>query len=387
MKIGVLGHGLITWGGGLGFALLITNALATVHSESEIHVFLPLPVRGTFRSRLIERFGNHDRPTRKLVLESFSGLNDRITVHAIDDSLATLYEALDKAGIDAAIPVMSPLSPSIKVPWVGYIYDFQHRCLPDFFTAEEIRRRDAQFLELATTACALVVNSKKVASDIKKYIPGATAKVYTMPFSPFLDQHWLLGEKRTVRKPSKPYFIICNQFWIHKDHKTALRAFAQIAKYHPDVILICTGIMNDYRMPDYLRAVLDEIDHLKIGSRVKLLGLLSKREQMLLLRNSLALIQPTLFEGGPGGGAVYDAVALGVPALVSNIEVNQEVDCGDVRFFEAGNPDNLARLMRDFLQSEPLPRPDRLELLEAGKARLVRCGCLLMEALDYARHN
>jgi hypothetical protein len=72
---------------------------------------------------------------------------------------------------------------------------------------------------------------------------------------------------------------------------------------------------------------------------------------------------------------------------VSNIEVNQEVDCGDVRFFEAGNPNELAQLMRDLLQGEPLRRPDSDELLKAGTARLVRCGSVLLEALAFVRQE
>jgi hypothetical protein len=80
-------------------------------------------------------------------------------------------------------------------------------------------------------------------------------------------------------------------------------------------------------------------------------------------------------------------VGLGVPALVSNIEVNQEVDCGDVRFFEAGNPNELAQLMLDLLQGEPLRRPDSDELLKAGTARLVRCGSVLLEALAFVRQE
>ncbi|HXN89016.1 MAG TPA: glycosyltransferase family 1 protein [Methylocella sp.] len=376
MRIGILGHGLITWGGGIGFAALITSALVAAGSGAEIHLFLPL--------------GNDTRthyPAKEIILDAFASLKDRVTLHVIEDGHYELQVALTAAAIDAALPALSPLPPAIGVPWAGYIYDFQHRYLPVFFTEEEIRQRDTAFLEMATTARAVVVNSKKVKSDISKFIPDATAKVFAMPFAPFLDPNWMLSEDEAAEYASAPYFIICNQFWIHKDHGTAIRAFAKIAKDHPNVNLVCTGYMNDYRAPNHMRALVDEIGRLGIDSRVKLLGVVPKPKQMQLLRNSLALIQPTLFEGGPGGGAVYDAVGLGVPALVSNIEVNQEVDCGDVRFFEAGNPNELAQLMLDLLQGEPLRRPDSDELLKAGTTRLVRCGSVLLEALAFVRQE
>lgn len=395
MKIGILGHGLVAWGGGIGFAALITNALAATGPGTDIHVFLPLgqPVKKVCPSLIAKWItargtaAPRDDPAKEIVLDAFASLKDRVTLQVIEDGHPALRAALQSAAIDAVIPAMSPLPRSIGVPWAGYIYDFQHRYLPDFFTEEEIRRRNAAFLEMTTKARAVVVNSKKVESDIRKFIPDATAKVFAMPFAPFLDPNWMLSEDGVAARQLAPYFMICNQFWIHKDHKTAMRAFAQIAKDYPNVNLMCTGSMNDYRAPDYVSALLGEIGRLGIGRRVKLLGMVPKAKQMQLLRNSLALIQPTLFEGGPGGGAVYDAVALGVPALVSNIEVNREVDCGDVRFFEAGNPDELAQLMRDLLDGKPLRWPGRDELFEAGKARLMRCGSVLMEALAFVRQE
>lgn len=393
MKIGILGHGLVAWGGGITFTSLIANALAATGPDTEIHVFLPLgrPGKGVLLNLIAKWVAastkaapRHD-PSKEIVLGAFAYLKDRVKVHVIEDGYPALSDALQRTSIDAVIPALSPLPPSIKVPWVGYIYDFQHRYLPDFFTEEEIRQRDAAFLEMTTVARAVVVNSKKVASDIGIFIPDATAKIFTMPFAPFLYPNWIASEDDAGRDLPAPYFVICNQFWIHKDHKTAIRAFAKIAKDYPEVDLVCTGFMNDYRAPDHVRSLLGEIDQLGIGSRVKMLGLVPKPKQLRLLRNSLALIQPTLFEGGPGGGAVYDAVGLGVPALVSNIEVNQEVDCGDVRFFEAGNPDALAQLMRDFLQGEPPKRPEYGELLQSGRERLAKCGSVLLDALDFVR--
>lgn len=39
----------------------------------------------------------------------------------------------------------------------------------------------------------------------------------------------------------------------------------------------------------------------------------------------MGLIQPSLFEGGPGGFSVYEAIAMGKPILVSDIKVNKEI--------------------------------------------------------------
>ena len=73
-----------------------------------------------------------------------------------------------------------------------------------------------------------------------------------------------------------------------------------------------------------------------IKDRVQILGLIPKRDQIELLKHSCALIQPTLFEGGPGGGAVYEAFSLRVPAIVSDIPINRELPADDLHHFFPG---------------------------------------------------
>ena len=38
--------------------------------------------------------------------------------------------------------------------------------------------------------------------------------------------------------------------------------------------------------------------------------MINKKDQLSLIRSAKALIQPTLFEGGPGGGSCRDAISL-----------------------------------------------------------------------------
>jgi glycosyltransferase involved in cell wall biosynthesis len=67
---------------------------------------------------------------------------------------------------------------------------------------------------------------------------------------------------------------------------------------------------------------------------------------LLLIENASCLIQPTLYEGGPGGGAVYDAYMYGIPIILSDIEINNEVvDCGNIIRFDAGNSADLCSKM------------------------------------------
>jgi glycosyltransferase involved in cell wall biosynthesis len=128
----------------------------------------------------------------------------------------------------------------------------------------------------------------------------------------------------------------------------------------------------------------EEIRQLGLVDHILILGLIPKRDQIELLKGSVALIQPTLFEGGPGGGAAYDAIGLDIPLLASDIIVNREIDCGDVRFFAPTDDEGLSRLMVDALGRTPARRPPEV-LLAAGKAKLAAAGEVLWAALESSR--
>ena len=96
--------------------------------------------------------------------------------------------------------------------------------------------------------------------------------------------------------------MICNHFWIHKDHATALRAFAQVVQRpeHSDLNLVMTGATSDFRDPAHFEGIVALIRSLGIESRCRILGLIPKGDQIALLCAARVLIQPTRYEGGPG---------------------------------------------------------------------------------------
>jgi glycosyltransferase involved in cell wall biosynthesis len=99
------------------------------------------------------------------------------------------------------------------------------------------------------------------------------------------------------------------------------------------------------------------------------------------MRQASALIQPTLFEGGPGGGSVYDAMAVGTRAIVSDIPVNREIRDSHVTFFPAGSAQELANAMREVVET----KPDRItpeQLRRRGCSALKSFGKQLVQAVQ-----
>ena len=66
------------------------------------------------------------------------------------------------------------------------------------------------------------------------------------------------------------------------------------------------------------------------------------------------MLQPTLFEGGPGGGATFDAVALGVPSILSDLPVNLEINDPIVTFFKTGCAEALANALKLTVQEKSI---------------------------------
>ena len=254
----------------------------------------------------------------------------------LDDGLA---QAAAELRLDAIYLAMRLPKPRPDCALVGYVPDYQHRHLPHLFSSKELAERDGVFGRLVAGSDAMVMNAKAVAEDMRRFTPEPVPGLHVLPFSPNLNPEWLQDrpELLTSYGVADPYFIICNQFWMHKDHLTAFRAMAEIVRSRPGVSLICTGGTTDYRDPTYFGKLKSEAAKLGLESQLRFLGHIPKRDQIELLKHAVALIQPTLFEGGPGGGSTYEAVALGQRVLLSDLPVNLEVDGGDVRFFPCGD--------------------------------------------------
>ena len=62
------------------------------------------------------------------------------------------------------------LRPRSKVKTIGWIYDFQHKHLPDYFSEEELRHRDRQFADVCKFCDRVVVSSEDARKDLARFL-------------------------------------------------------------------------------------------------------------------------------------------------------------------------------------------------------------------------
>lgn len=411
LNIGVLGTGLIEWGGGVDLLRIILGALNEKSREREIRLTLFWPsVRGEVTwlmyfgrglsallstnpmRRLREVYwqfkkANPNKIARDKILNVLAQSGAKFTIRCYEkpDDLTRLIERHD---IQAIIPSLQNLGKDFPVPWVGYLPDLQHRHLPELFSPEECASRDELFSSVLESAPAIVVTSKAVKRDIETFYPGKASQIFVWPFAPFPFDEWFdRYEPNVAERYSLPsrYFLISSQFWRHKSHVTAIEALALVRQHlnYSDVKLICTGATDDYRHPGYFDELQRRIADFGLTDAVMILGHIPKRDQIEIMKNAVGLIQPTLFEGTQGGLAVYDAVGLGVRAIVSDIPVNLEIQDSLVTFFRTGSAEDLAHKLLRILEDTP-PIIDRPHQMQLARQRSSLLGDQLIDAVNAA---
>lgn len=395
LRVGICADMLIGWGGGIDLAVNLICAMRAADTASTLYLLAPGPPPDQPRSiwgtvsyqlkdavkQLIGRPRLAERPelTRARRIHE---MTDRLRKRGVEIALRysagldeDLRQTISELSLDAVFLAMRPPASRPDCALIGYVPDYQHHHLPHLFSADEICLRDKMSARLIAVSDAMIMNAKAVADDMERLAGPALPSLHPLPFSPTTDSEWLQNRPEILSAYGirKPYFIVCNQFWAHKDHLTAFRAMAGLSSQHPEVSLICTGSPVDYRDSSYFARLKSEVSNLKIDSRVLFLGHIPKRDQIELLKHATALVQPTLFEGGPGGGSAFEAIALGQRVLASDLPVNLEIDGGDVRFFRAGDAANLAQIMGSCLSEQPVAR-NTDALLARSDARLRRNG-------------
>jgi glycosyltransferase involved in cell wall biosynthesis len=406
LNIALLGSHLAGWTGGNDFLRLCAGGLWQKRDSSSIRFSVLLPEDYLLQS-IRQRLSPLKQAARQLTrlqwprlsyqpkirlrqvvdsVDSFGGEIRTVTYRDPRGSYQNLARVLTEHHFDVMFPVQVYRDP-FPIPWVGYIPDLQHKHHPEFFTAEDCALRDRHFVRLLSNARAIIVNSVDTKNDIEQAYPGHDCAIFNLPFAPILNPAWLsVNSKDVSARYGLPhrYFLISNQFWVHKSHGTAFEALAKLSPEHADVALVCTGNTSDFRHPQYFQSLKERIDALHLQNRIRILGLIPKSDQIQIMRGAVAVVQPTLFEGGPGGGSVYDAVATGTPVILSDIAINREVDDAGARiqFFEKENAEDLAEQMELALRFGG-STPSATELQANSDRRAGLLGERLIEACDF----
>lgn len=335
MHIGVPAKGGADWIGGLHYTINLVKALATLPAGERPRISV---------------FTSHAEQLREL--HGLAGVSELVTLPPAREGAATELAPFERAvverRVDVIYPVMQALPGRFPIPWIGWVPDLQHRRLAGHFSETERAERDERYRRLVAAAPRLVLSSAAAVGDFEEAYPGHAARLRVLQFATVPDGDWFEGDPRetaaSLELPDR-YFILPNQFWSHKNHVTAFRAVDILARRGLDVCLVCTGRMEDPRNPEHVPTLRRFLSERGLEGRVRLLGILPRRDQVQLVRQALAVVQPSLFEGW--STVVEDARALGKRILLSDIPVHREQNCAGAIYFEPTAAGALAEAMVD----------------------------------------
>ncbi len=254
----------------------------------------------------------------------------------------------------ACLSHSAPLGPESKLPAIGWIPDFQHVHLPEFFSRDELRKRDAAFMKICRQCDRVIVSSEDAGKDLVAFCPSAADRVrvlHFVPRTPRLEELPPLEKLQQTYGMEGPYFHLPNQFWKHKNHAVVIEALRILRESGHPALVLATGLTNDYRNPGHVPSLLGQARNAGVEADFRVLGVVPFLDMLGLMRHSSALINPSRFEGW--STTVEEARRLGAAALLSDLPVHREQAIPGARYFPPEDPAALARLMRETLDSPP----------------------------------
>ncbi len=244
------------------------------------------------------------------------------------------------------------ISDKQKLFWIP---DFQEHFLLEFFTKEEVKARKKYQKNIVLRSVNVIFSSYNALNHFNKIYPENKNNKYVVQFAVLPDKEYKSIQISTLRKKyalPKDFFICSNQFWAHKNHITVLKAAKLLKQKNVKFHIVFTGNTKDYRNPNFYQSLLDFIESEQLHDYVSFLGFIDRNEQLKLMSEAIAVIQPSLFEGW--GTVVEDAKAMNKFIILSDIDVHKEQCKENVRFFEAKNENQLSNILSDFVNSKPV---------------------------------
>jgi glycosyltransferase involved in cell wall biosynthesis len=251
----------------------------------------------------------------------------------------------DSAGFDAVLFPNFYTPPIVRARRVVCtIHDLQYRHFPKYWplpmriwtrTAHEITLRRAD---------AVVAISHVVKNDIlKTYGDKFESKVHVVWNPVSLDRFAGSDDQRYSK--GRPYILCAAVDRPAKNLATLVRAFAIFRKRHPEYCLVLAGQLRSAdrswqtkkgSSEERLPTTVELVEELKLGDDVVVTGFVSDQQLGALYRGADLFVLPSLFEGF--GMPAVEAMALGAPALISDLPVLREVTLDQAHYIE--NPLN-----------------------------------------------
>jgi glycosyltransferase involved in cell wall biosynthesis len=273
--------------------------------------------------------------------------------------------AIESRGLDAILFSNYFTPPVVRARRVvTVIHDLQFRHMPQFYSRTKWQWLNACH-KLALARCdAVVAISETVRQDILSEFGAKWDKRVRTIHNPIsLDRFDARGQQRFTG--GRPYIMCVAMDRPQKNLHTLIRAFEQIRNRFPDHLLVMAGQLRRLRPDRHEKSAGIAVDmppteelvqQLGLRDRVIVTGFVTDAELGALYRGASVFVLPSLFEGF--GMPAVEALALGTPALISDLAVLREVTLGEAHYVaDPRSAGELAAQMSQILLAGDRARP------------------------------
>jgi len=232
----------------------------------------------------------------------------------------------------------------LSTPFIYTLWDLGHRELPMFpevsTPVEQWNIREARYTEMLPRASYILTGNQTGKQEILSNYSVPESKIRIAPFE--ISSFCYGEEKEPEIGITGDYFLYPAQFWPHKNHICiieALKVLREQYEYYPQIVF--TGADKGNR--DYVKKVAADN---QLTEQLYFMGYVSDEELKYLYTHAKALIFASIM--GPNNIPPMEAIYLGCPVIISNLEGHKEQMEDAAVYFENNNPKSLANVLYSF---------------------------------------
>ncbi len=233
-----------------------------------------------------------------------------------------------------------PLGKYSKIKSVSWIPDLQQLHLKHLFSLKKRFKRWLDIFILKDNSTTILFSSKTVRDD---FLLNYNIKKEKTAVLNFLNKLPIKKPNGTLFRKFGKYFMISNQFWIHKNYDLIIDSLIELKKKNIKPTIVSTGTKFDWRSSTYYETLIKKIKKNKLFN-FKILGNLSREQQLSLIMNAIYLINPSKSEGW--NSAIEEAKSLDTRVLASNLKVHKEQLGPKGTYFDVNNYKKLSKILK-----------------------------------------
>jgi glycosyltransferase involved in cell wall biosynthesis len=236
------------------------------------------------------------------------------------------------------------------------IQDLTFFDFPEILGWEQTQQEKASMAGWLKNTKLVIVSSENTQNRLHFHYPDLAKNVNIIRHD-ILPDTLELAENVNLREFNLPqnYIVFPSNITVHKNHDNLFLAWAKF-KHHTDLPLVLFGSGTEVFNPDYQnhwRASVLLRTGLCANKDFFALGYIPDKFVLPIVKNSKALIMPTLSEGG-GSYPIEEALSVSIPVLCSDIPVLHEQLSGRsaiIGWFDPTSPASIVQALDSLLEN------------------------------------